>query len=1337
MIIRTALLLFLISVVFAGTLAKTDACVCKEILSLMDCSAQIDCKWNSVQALCETHKSTEIESYCSQSNICPITGCAFYNKKCKPFSGCTVYIAATHIDCQAISPLCTSNGEKCINISTICDDYLVQTACEINTQQYPCFWESENKKCQEISACNQFPTSYDSHQKCNIMGKVKSIQCTVKETGGCINIESDCTKQTEKGCVINTLGNTCFWDNGQCKEKTCINAPTSYSTQTQCQVYLSQCSVNENMKGCMDSPQTCENYTKENQCVAVNGTICFWFSITCNEGQQNCTANSGCKTWICENALSTINTDQLCSQFKSECTVNATNSGCIKRASTCNSYTTQNQCIKTLDESQICYWNGTSCVNKICTNLVLSTYSEQTCNKFMPTCTLVNDKCGFRSCNTFTTEKLCSIDYQNQQCVWSGSCVLRTCQNAGDDYNTHQECYNWLKSCTVQKDLTGCQTQELNCSNYLKQQQCYMANNNSIFCLWLNNKCIQKTCLTANSLISTDDECNFYLKGCMINNNRAGCIPRKSDCSDLLQFQCTFTNTDQQCFWNGTNCENKSCTQAKFNTFKACQTFLQYCTVNYTGTEFDGCTYIFDLCNDYVYEQNCIESYVDGKCIWNQKASPNECQPRTCSNSDQTTSDTACNNHLEICTVNNTKTGCIERSDKCSQYINQINCFRNKTGGECLWYNNACIDKTCDKADKTIITHEACQQYSKKCTTNGKGCIDVDLCTSYSLKSGCVIDKNKQNCTFQPSCNVLQCSDAPQSYSTDEECRKFKIECTTNGRGCVVRTSCTEAYLQEACVTDSQNKKCEWINNRCVYFGCSSAPSSYTTEKECQLYKQGCTVNQSGGCIEKGSCKDAKIQAACTSDKDGNECEFSAIGCRDKICSDHEFKTHKECQLVKSTCTTDGIKCVVQQNCSLKTKSACFYGSDGPCLWIQDKCYAYTSCQSLSFLDHTECYSFSNECTTDGLSCVALDKCSNLSVQSCYYGTDGRCVFTPETLDGESKCKVYGGCKSAFFNSHLQCQTVDPTCTTDETSCIDLQDCSLYTKQSNCYIDTKRNKCYYDDNEKKCTLLECKHLIFTTHQECYDQLPNCTSDNTKCINMAKCEMYAKEYCNTSLGTDGKCLYDPNIIKCRQALCTELNHNCPSISNCVDSGIGCVIKTTCDKYLTEIACQQTGTDGLCVWYLNNGEGACKLMTSCSDGSSNKNTCLQKSWNCQWTESATKSVCTQHTCTSKFKETGLCQPILDFDQKNYELCALINTQCISIEFPSLKEANCFQATAYTYTWDSAHQKCLKCGTTYKNNTNNQINNSENITNISDLSKDSIIQFKFILMIISIYI
>lgn len=46
-----------------------------------------------------------------------------------------------------------------------------------------------------------------------------------------------------------------------------------------------------------------------------------------------------------------------------------------------------------------------------CTNAALTKYNESNCNRFMPTCTLVNDKCGFRTCNTYLTESLCSIDY--------------------------------------------------------------------------------------------------------------------------------------------------------------------------------------------------------------------------------------------------------------------------------------------------------------------------------------------------------------------------------------------------------------------------------------------------------------------------------------------------------------------------------------------------------------------------------------------------------------------------------------------------------------------------------------------------------------------------------------------------------------------------------------------------------------------------------------------------------------------------------------------------------------------------------------------------------------
>ncbi|CAK70007.1 unnamed protein product (macronuclear) [Paramecium tetraurelia] len=78
-----------------------------------------------------------------------------------------------------------------------------------------------------------------------------------------------------------------------------------------------------------------------------------------------------------------------------------------------------------------------------------------------------------------------------------------------------------------------------------------------------------------------------------------------------------------------------------------------------------------------------------------------------------------------------------------------------------------------------------------------------------------------------------------------------------------------------------------------------------------------------------------------------------------------------------------------------------------------------------------------------------------------------------------------------------------------------------------------------------------------------------------------------------------------------------------------------------------------------------------------------------------------------------------------------------QCISMEFPSLIEPNCFSATAYTYTWDSANSKCLKCGSTFTNNSNNHTNNSDNQTNQTDVSDKSLTLFTSIIMIISIYI
>lgn len=34
------------------------------------------------------------------------------------------------------------------------------------------------------------------------------------------------------------------------------------------------------------------------------------------------------------------------------------------------------------------------------------------------------------------------------------------------------------------------------------------------------------------------------------------------------------------------------------------------------------------------------------------------------------------------------------------------------------------------------------------------------------------------------NCSVVECIDAPESYSTNDECKKLKIGCVTTGKGC-------------------------------------------------------------------------------------------------------------------------------------------------------------------------------------------------------------------------------------------------------------------------------------------------------------------------------------------------------------------------------------------------------------------------------------------------------------------------------------------------------------------------------------------------------------------------
>ncbi|CAD8063273.1 unnamed protein product [Paramecium primaurelia] len=1323
--------LFLVS--HQEQLLKVDQCTCRQILSLYDCNQLNKCNWNNEDGFCEDRKYADIDSYCSiNSTNCPTNGCALYSGICKPFSGCSVYNAKTHDECQKISRLCTTNGEHCINVELLCDNFNDnQLACQIDLNGYPCYWNNENKKCYQIQACKEIPVSYKTHQTCFEKGQQSLLKCTAKQGGGCMDITQDCSGLQKEGCEINLEGKTCFWDGTSCKEYICENAPTSISTHFECQSFLSTCTLNAERKGCMEIAQECEIYISEPQCIQTKETICFWYSVTCKDGDSNCQQKQECKSWKCENAEPKYNSDTLCRQFKSECTVNNTNNGCIQRLQQCSEYQTQQQCVSVLNDKQTCYWNGNKCVDKICDNAVLLKYNETSCSRYMSQCTVGNNKCILKTCNTFLSENLCSHDYQNNKCSWSGYCTQKTCDNASDELITHAECQQWLDTCTIKSDHKGCQNISHTCDSYKIQDQCYLAGNPKFQCLWLNEQCVQKSCSTASLDINNDDECLSYLSTCMISDKKRGCVNRKATCLELLQHQCSITSDGQQCFWNGTQCINRKCNQGVFNSYQSCKLFLPICTVNSDGIEYKGCINQSEKCSQYTNELMCIESLNQGKCIWNKKALQETCEVRSCQNSDQTTSDEACSNFLSYCTVNSDKTECIQRYEKCNEYLFAVNCIKTKSNKECIWFNNSCTDRTCDKADKTFTTHEQCQQFSKNCTTNGKGCIQIDQCTTYTTRSGCVIDSNNQLCTFQPRCNLQQCSDAPQQYSTDTQCRTFKKECTTNGNGCVLRTQCIDAYIEQACVTDSNGNKCQWINNQCLDYNCSSAPINYVTELECHMYKPGCTTKQTGGCIIKGLCKDAKVQESCTTNKYGKQCIFSKDGCKDADCSDIPYKNHYDCAQYDPSCTSNGLTCIPQSKCNTKIQSGCFLGSDGPCLWVKNTCYQYSSCTSLQFQTHEQCYEFSHECTTDGNTCIPIDKCYSLPAQGCFQGTDGKCVYISE----KQTCILFTGCNSIEYKTHEECQSLNQNCTTDETKCIELQDCSSYTKISNCYINSNKQKCYYDEQAKKCGDLQCSHLQFTTHDECNSLLKTCTSDNTKCIKIDNCETYDQNYCNFALGLDGKCKYYSNDTKCRPVKCNEQMEDCSQISNCVDSGLGCVDYSTCDKYETEKACRYGGSDGYCVWYLDNGKGKCKIMTKCSDASSDKEACQFKSQTCQWTQTSTHSSCSEYTCSSKKQKTEKCQAILDFSGQHYELCALSNGYCFSEKLEQLGPSNCFSATAYTYTWDSVKSVCLQCGTQYQNDTeeeNNLTNSNDQETN----DKDQVL-FPMLSLIISIYI
>ncbi|CAD8104103.1 unnamed protein product [Paramecium primaurelia] len=555
---------------------------------------------------------------------------------------------------------------------------------------------------------------------------------------------------------------------------------------------------------------------------------------------------------------------------------------------------------------------------------------------------------------------------------------------------------------------------------------------------------------------------------------------------------------------------------------------------------------------------------------------------------------------LALCSEYNTANQCKKSKNKDTEG-NFLNCYWNDS-------TKKCGDASCGQADDTFTTHDACDTYGNpmklKCTVDkdDKGCVPIpDTCEGMS-KGQCVdVDSKLNKCIWievvgNGSCVTRTCENAV-SPTNSSDCKKviFSIcktkvcedynytndiacaalfkdkKCTTNGKFYVNRGSCALALSQKGCTKDSSGNACEWIVPTdttkiayCTLKTCNKTPKDYTSESQCLQYftpkSPGATftTQQGGSCVQRSTCSAAQVQAACTSDQNGFICvEIKNV----KI-----FLVQLMLLVIILLIRTLKVNVLlVKVTCGLTTvEAACVFGTDGPCIWLPDypntgsntkgACFLYDLCRSILWNSYPLCKYISDKCTTNGKLCIGIRL--NQKYGGCVTGTDRDCITSVQTLGAANKvCTKYVSCNSALFTTHTECFNANPNCTTNGTSsCIELAACSTYVKEA----------CRY--NKDGVQLNSSKQITST----------------------------------------GKCQWDETTSACRDQYCSDLkgaNHNACSaqLITCTSDGTNCITQDSFTKYTTNSTCiNSLDTEGLCTWIEGTGEaaGTCRVKT-CDD------------------------------------------------------------------------------------------------------------------------------------------
>ncbi|CAK89324.1 unnamed protein product (macronuclear) [Paramecium tetraurelia] len=720
----------------------------------------------------------------------------------------------------------------------------------------------------------------------------------------------------------------------------------------------------------------------------------------------------------------------------------------------------------------------------------------------------------------------------------------------------------------------------------------------------------------------------------------------------------------------------------------------------------------------------------------------------------------------------------------CKQDMNRKWCFWDKNTTKCRY------PEKCEELPKTFTQDSQCKSQISDCESSQQGgCQDqtiiqqvsttatatttsttatttttttsyntnpsLNQCKDFTSDSECIKNLEGSPCYWNENlCKDKICSIAPKTFTTNKECSTFLSFCITmSGGGCMNNGTCQVANTSQACVKDIFGVGCFWTaNGGCIYKNCDLAPTTLTSNQDCDSFlKDVCVVKEGGGC-------------------------------RNKECEDLFGSSHGSCWTQKNGCTVGlNSKCAKIKNCEdTALKGACIEGLNGPCLWVNNqfsneqpsgKCYSYNSCQSIQWNTDQQCKQISPFCTTDGTKCVPITQCSETNTNGgCVNGNDGQCIQTVIAIKETQKvCKKFDTCSLAYYLKHEECQNANKKCTSNGlTGCIPLLDCSAYKAKESCKINSNQNSCFWNEVTQTCRDSICSDYNYNTHQQCnsifINVMDKCTSDGEQCLVISSCTTYkSKSVCNNAQATEGSCKWSEVEPSCKVKQCSDISapglDNCSlELGNCTFDGTKCIQWQLCSNYQTKVSCNTMGLDGNCYW---SKSGSCQLMTSCKSASDDEQACRQANQKCYWNSNGT---CEDHNCDSYYKQHGTCTILQSWDGQSQTFCQEKQGTCKLVDPITLNQLDCYKVSNYLYTWNPTTSKCAICNakikptnntnktntSTNSNNTSNNTNSttvnntnttnstdsSDNVTNQESTSSSSFIKY-FVLFILTVLI